>query len=164
MKHLTSVRAVTKAFDGFWMRGAYRIPNGMFPVVQRFLSQETEINTPITEMVVNSIIASPAEGQRFQMGQNVTVQGVAWDAGYGIAQVEISVDGGANWQDATLGPDGGRFAFRPWTHRFTPDSRGPRRIMAKARNRIGQTQVDSLIFNPAGYHNNVVRPTTIAIA
>ncbi len=164
MKHLISVRAATKPFDGFWMRGAYRIPNGMFPVVQRFLSQETDVNTPITEMVVNSIIASPAEGQRFQMGQMVQVQGVAWDGGYGIARVEISTDGGLSWREAVLGADGGRFAFRPWSHRFTADARGTRKIMAKASNRIGQTQVDALLFNPAGYHNNVVKPTTITIA
>ncbi len=36
--------------------------------------------------------------------------------------------------------------------------------MARASNRIGQSQVDALIFNPAGYHNNVSRPTTIVIA
>jgi hypothetical protein len=164
MKHLISIRAATKPFDGFWMRGAYRIPNGMFPVVQRFLSQETEVNTPITEMVVNSIIASPAEGQRFQMGQMVDVQGVAWDGGYGITRVAISTDGGASWRDTTLGADGGRYAFRTWSYRFAADARGPRRIMAKATNRIGQTQVDALLFNPAGYHNNVVKPTTITIA
>jgi len=164
MKHLTSIRAATKPYDGFWMRGAYRIPNNMFPVVQRFLSQETEVNTPITEMVVNSLIAAPAEGQRFQRGQVIDVQGVAWDGGYGIARVDVSADGGATWRPATLGPDGGRFAFRTWSHRFAGDSRGNRRIMAKATNRIGQSQVDTLIFNPAGYHNNVSRPTTIVIA
>src|SRR5205085_2386659 len=110
MKHLTSIAAATKPFDGFWMRGAYRIPNGMFPVVQRFLSQETDVNTPITEMVVNSIIAAPAEGSRFQMGQMVDVQGIAWDGGYGITRVALSTDNGQSWRDATLGPDGGRFA------------------------------------------------------
>ena len=36
--------------------------------------------------------------------------------------------------------------------------------MAKASNVIGQTQAESLIFNPAGYHNNVVRPLTIVAA
>ena len=163
MKHLTSIRAATKPFDGFWMRGAYRIPNNTFPVVQRFLSQETEANTPITEMVVNSLIASPVENQRIQMGQMVNVQGVAWDAGYGITRVEVSSDGGANWRPATLGADGGRFGFRTFSFRFTADARGARRIMAKATNRIGQSQVDALIFNPAGYHNNVSRPTTITI-
>ncbi len=164
MKHLISIRASAKPFDGFWMKGAYRIPNGMFPVVQRFLSQETDANTPITEMVVNSVIASPSEGQRFQMGQTVDVKGVAWDAGYGITRVEISTDGGETWRDAALGPDGGKFAFRPWSYRFAADTRGNRKIMAKASNRIGQTQVDTLLFNGPGYHNNVVRPTNIVIA
>ena len=163
MKHLTSIRAVTRPYDGFWMRGAYRIPNNLFPVVQRFLSQETAANTPITEMVVNSVIASPNEGQRFRTDERVEVRGVAWDGGYGIARVEVSVDGGLNWRDSVLGPDAGRFAFRTFTYGFTADAPGTRRIMAKATNRIGQTQVDTLIFNAAGYHNNVVRPTTVMI-
>ena len=144
------------------MKGAYRIPTGAFPVVQRFLSQENEMTTPVTEMVVNSVIASPAEGQHFAVGQPVAVVGVAWDAGYRIRSVEISTDGGQSWRDAALGPDGGRFSFRPWSFRFTA-ARGAEKILAKATNRIGQTQVDTLIFNGAGYHNNVTRPTTIVI-
>jgi len=164
VKHLISIRAATKPFDGFWMRGAYRIPNNMFPVVQRFLSQETEVNTPITEMVVNSLIASPSEGQRFQVGQMVDVQGVAWDGGYGVTRVEVSNDGGTSWRNATLGPDGGRFGFRTFSYRFAADARGNRRLMTRASNRMGQSQVDTLIFNPAGYHNNVSRATTIVIA
>jgi len=163
MKHLVSIQAVTRPYDGFWMRGAYRIPNNMFPVVQRFLSQETAANTPITEMVVNSVIASPNEGQRFRVGDPVNVRGVAWDGGYGIARVEVSIDGGMSWREATLGPEAGRFAFRSFTYGFVADAQGARRITAKATNRIGQTQVDTLIFNPAGYHNNVVRATTIMV-
>jgi DMSO/TMAO reductase YedYZ molybdopterin-dependent catalytic subunit len=31
MKHLTSIRAATAPFDGFWMKSAYRIPSGKFP-------------------------------------------------------------------------------------------------------------------------------------
>jgi DMSO/TMAO reductase YedYZ molybdopterin-dependent catalytic subunit len=164
MKHIVSLEASAKPFDGFWMKGAYRIPSGAFPVVQRFVTQETDVNTPITEMVVNSLITSPSEGQRFQMGQNVDVAGIAWDGGYGIRTVEISVDGGANWRPATLGKDDGRFAFRPWSHRFAAATRGATKIMARATNRIGQTQVETLIFNGAGYHNNVIRPTTIMVA
>jgi DMSO/TMAO reductase YedYZ molybdopterin-dependent catalytic subunit len=163
MKHLVSIQAVTKPFDGFWMKGAYRLPTGMFPTVQRFASQENEMNTPITEMVVNSLIATPAEGTRVRMGETVNVTGVAWDGGYGIGSVAVSVDGGMGWREATLGNDLGRFAFRPFSFRFTPDSAGPRTILARATNRLGETQVDMLIFNPAGYHNNVVRPTTIMV-
>jgi DMSO/TMAO reductase YedYZ molybdopterin-dependent catalytic subunit len=164
MKHLISVEPVTKPFDGFWMRAAYRIPTGMFPTVQRFATQENEMTTPITEMVVNSLITSPAEGARFRAGQPVSVSGFAWDGGYGIRSVDVSTDNGASWREATLGSDSGRYAFRPWTYQFTPQTAGNQAILASATNRLGETQVRTLIFNGAGYHNNVVRPTTIVIA
>jgi hypothetical protein len=164
MKHLVTVEVVTKPFGGFWMKTAYRIPTGKFPVVQHFLSQMTDANEPITEIVVNSLIASPAEGQQVRVGQPLEIAGVAWDAGYGMRSVEVSVDKGDVWQAAKLGPDLGRFAFRSWTHRFTPQTPGTHTILAKASNVIGQTQAAALIFNPAGYHNNVVRPLTITAA
>ena len=161
MKHLVTIDAVAKPFDGFWVKSAYRIPSGKFPVVQHFLSQMTAANEPITDMVVNSVIASPANNQQVQVGQPVEISGVAWDGGYGLSRVEVSVDNGNVWQAARLGPDLGRFAFRSWTYPFTPQTPGKHTIMAKASNVIGQTQAESLIFNPAGYHNNVVRPLTI---
>ncbi|HYM17774.1 MAG TPA: molybdopterin-dependent oxidoreductase [Micropepsaceae bacterium] len=164
MKHIVSIEASPKSFDGFWMKGAYRIPSGAFPIVQRFATQETDVNTPITETVVNSLITAPAEGRRFQIGQTIDVAGIAWDGGYGIRAVEVSVDAGINWRPATLGKDDGRFAFRPWSYRFQAAARGAAKIMARATNRIGQTQVETLIFNGAGYHNNVIRPTTIMVA
>ena len=49
VKHITSIQATTKPFSGFWMNPAYRVPVGKFPVVARFISQETPANTPITE-------------------------------------------------------------------------------------------------------------------
>jgi hypothetical protein len=67
----------------------------------------------------------------------------------------VSTDNGKLWQEAALGPDLGRFAFRAWSFRFTPPSPGKHTIIARASNMIGQTQADRLIFNPAGYHNNV---------
>jgi len=163
MKHLVTIEAATKPFGGFWMKSAYRIPNGKFPIIERFLSQENDATTPITEMLVNSLTTSPSEGQRFEQGQPVDVTGVAWDGGYGIDIVEVSTDGGKTWNQASLGKDGGRFAFRPWSYRFNPEGPGTYSIAAKATNRLGQTQVETLIFNPAGYHNNVIRPTTITV-
>jgi len=164
MKHLISIEPVTKPFDGFWMRAAYRIPTGLFPTVQRFATQENEMTTPITEMVVNSLITSPAEGARFRTGEPITVTGLAWDGGYGIRSVAVSTDNGASWREATLGQDLGRFSFRPWTYSFMAAAVGNQRILARASNRLGETQTETLIFNGAGYHNNVVRPTTIVIA
>src|SRR5215475_5920361 len=68
MKHVTSITAVTKPETGFWMNPAYRIPLGKFPLVARFTSQDTAVNTPITEMVVNSLISSHAQGASIKAG------------------------------------------------------------------------------------------------
>src|SRR5438128_5209669 len=92
VKHVTKISAVTKPFDGFWMKSAYRIPVGKFPLVARFVSQETAVNTPITEMVVNSLITSHADGAQVNAGATVSVAGIAWDGGYGIRTVEVSTD------------------------------------------------------------------------
>ncbi len=163
MKHLTSIKAVTKPEAGFWMKAAYRIPLGRFPLVARFTSQETAVNTPITEIVVNSLITNPIDGANVRMGP-VSVGGIAWDGGYGINTVEVSSDGGRTWTAATLGEDLGRFAFRTFSYTLSPKARGKQTVMARATNKIGQTQTSELIHNPAGYHHNVVHSVTFNVA
>ena len=150
VKHLTSIEVATRPFDGFWMKSAYRIPVGKFPVVSRFVSQETAANTPITEMVVNSLITAPADGVSVRAGAAVNISGIAWDGGYGIQAVEVSTDAGKTWVGATLGEDAGRFAFRSFSHAFSPKKPGKHVLMARATNKIGQTQTSELILNPAG--------------
>jgi len=164
MKHVTSIKAVTKPESGFWMNPAYRIPLGKFPIVARFTSQETAVNTPITEMVVNSLITSPANDVKVKAGSSVTIGGIAWDGGYGINAVEVSDNGGKSWAAATLGEDIGRYAFRTFSFSFTPKAKGKQTVMARATNKIGQGQTTELIANPAGYHNNVVHGITLDVA
>jgi DMSO/TMAO reductase YedYZ molybdopterin-dependent catalytic subunit len=163
VKHVTSLTPVTKPYDGFWMKSAYRIPKGKFPLVDRFISQETETNTPITEMVVNSMITSHEDGASIPGGSgNVAVSGIAWDGGYGIAKVETSVDGGKSWDLARLGDDLGRYSFRPWSADIAAPAKGAKlAVMARASNKIGQTQVSDLILNPPGYHHNVIQTITL---
>jgi sulfite dehydrogenase len=114
-------------------------------------------------MVLNSLITAPTQGYKAPPGKPVEVRGVAWDGGYGITRVEVSIDDGKLWREATLGKDLGRFSFRPWSFRFTPRSPGSIQVMARASNTVGQTQADKLIFNPAGYHNNIIRPVTVTV-
>jgi DMSO/TMAO reductase YedYZ molybdopterin-dependent catalytic subunit len=163
-KQIVSIQVVSQPFKGFWMNPAYRIPKGKFPVVDRFLSQETEVNTPITEMVVASLITNLKSGQRFRYGQRVEVKGIAWDGGYGMQVVEVSTDGGRTWRPAELGKDLGKFSWRQWTHAFKADRKGVHTVMAKATNRMGSSQTFDLIFNPAGYHNNVVQKIDVQVS
>jgi hypothetical protein len=163
MKHVTSIAAVTKPESGYWMHRAYRIPVGKFPLVARFTSQDTAMDTPITEMVVNSLITSHPQGAAVKLGSVVNVAGVAWDAGYGIKTVEISSDDGKTWLAATLGEDLGRYAFRPFSYSFAAQKRGKQILSARAINRIGQTQTSELIHNPAGYHHNVIHSVALNV-
>jgi len=163
MKHLVTIEASTKPFGGFWVKSAYRVPTGKFPMIQHFLTQMNESSEPITEILVNSVIASPAEGYKLRPGEPVDVRGVAWDGGYGVRRVEFSTDGGKLWREADLGKDLGRFAFRSFGFRFVAATPGTYKVMVRASNALGQTQAESLIFNPAGYHNNVIRPLTISV-
>ncbi len=159
MKHLITINVLTKPQGGFWMNPAYRIPVGKFPVVARFITQETATSTPITEIVVNSLITSHRDGAQIKRGRN-TVGGLAWDGGYGIRRVEISTDDGKTWSDAKLGQDLGKYAFRPWSFELNA-KRGKNMVRVNATNAIGQTQTATLIFNPAGYHNNVMQNITL---
>jgi DMSO/TMAO reductase YedYZ molybdopterin-dependent catalytic subunit len=161
MKHVIAIDALTKPQGGFWMNPAYRIPVGKFPIRDRFLTQENAVNTPITEIVVNSLITSHRDGAKVKAGK-VTVSGMAWDGGYGIRAVQVSTNGGKTWANATLGPDLGRFAFRPWSFNFGA-KRGGNTVMVNATNAIGQSQTGELIFNPAGYHNNVMQNITLNV-
>ncbi len=164
VKHLTSISARTRPEAGFWMNPAYRIPLGKFPVVARFTSQETATTTPITEMVVNSLITSHEQDARIRAGQPITLGGIAWDGGYGISAVEISTDGGKSWVPATLGENVGPFAFRTFSFNFSPRARGKQTISARAFNKIGQGQTTEIIANPAGYHHNVIHTVSLNVA
>jgi DMSO/TMAO reductase YedYZ molybdopterin-dependent catalytic subunit len=159
MKHLTSIKALLKPESSFWMSAAYRIPLGKFPLVARFTSQDTAANTPITEMVVNSLITSHSDGAEVKVGS--LLGGIAWDGGYGIRTVEISSDGGKTWSAATLGSDLGRYAFRTWS--FPLQNKGKQTVMARASNAIGATQTAELILNPAGYHHNVMHSMALTV-
>jgi DMSO/TMAO reductase YedYZ molybdopterin-dependent catalytic subunit len=164
VKQVVSIQALTQPLTSFWMNTAYRIPKGKFPLVDRFVSQESDTSTPITEIVVNSLITSPMEDQRFAAGAPVAVRGIAWDGGYGIRRVDVSTDEGRTWERAELGADSGRFSFRPWQFTYTPHAKGRVNVMARASNAQGATQTEELIFNGAGYHNNVIQKLGIEIA
>lgn len=162
MKHLTRIEVRSQPLGGFWMNPAYRIPKGRFPIVDRFTSQETDTNTPITEMVVNSLITNIHDRGLYKANSPLFVRGIAWDGGYGITGVDLSTDGGKTWAPAELGPDLGRFSWRQWSYAFRP-APGEYVVMARASNRIGATQTSELVFNPAGYHNNVIQSVSIQV-
>jgi len=163
VKALTELSVLDRAFDGFWMKTAYRVPKGLFGE-SRFETQDTEQNSPITAIRVNSLIVDPAPGATLKAGRRAEILGIAWDGGSGIHMVEVSLDGGASWRKVTLGRDLGRYSWRQWRFGLKPMRAGALTLMARASARDGSTQAESLIVNPAGYHHNVVQKIEYQIA
>jgi DMSO/TMAO reductase YedYZ molybdopterin-dependent catalytic subunit len=163
IKALSELTVTDKPFDGFWMKTAYRVPKGMFGA-SGFESQDTEQNSPITAIKVNSLVVDPAPGAVLERGKRVEVLGIAWDGGSGIRNVEVSLDGGKTWRDAKLQRDLGRYSWRQWRYAIKPDQAGAMTLMARAHARDGSTQTDTLVHNPAGYHHNVVQKVDYHVA
>jgi sulfite dehydrogenase len=177
IKAVTDIQVVFDLPKNFWYDTAYRLPRGKFPTIEFWDKDPSAPFVPITEMVVNSLVVKfvnnntkrtiyPYEVENTQIkdikdfarvGDYITVMGVAYDGGYGIKMVEVSVDGGKTWQEAKIIKSDGRYSWVQWEHTFKVEKKGVYKVMAKASNRMGQTQTFELIWNPAGYHNNVVQ-------
>jgi sulfite dehydrogenase len=162
MKHLNQITISSTPIDNFWVTKAYRVPAGMFPVEQPFLTQNNDTTWPITEIVVNSLIAAPIGGEQVERS-GFTIRGVAWDRGAGIARVDISLDGGKSWQGALLDRELGRYAFRTFSLDTGAIPRGAMEIHVKATSNSHETQPDVLKANPAGYHNNVPQRINVTV-
>jgi sulfite dehydrogenase (cytochrome) subunit A len=72
-------------------------------------------------------------------------------------------DGWRHELELMLGTDLGRFSWRQWTFTFTPAQAGEASVMVRARNTAGATQVDKLLFNGAGYHNNIAQKLMLKV-
>ncbi|HEX9707138.1 MAG TPA: molybdopterin-dependent oxidoreductase [Steroidobacteraceae bacterium] len=163
VKSLTELCVLDRPFDGFWMKTAYRVPKNLFGP-SHFESQDSEQNSPITDIRVNSLLIEPAPGATLSIAGATEVHGLAWDGGSGIRSVEVSLDGGKAWREATLVRDLGRYAWTPWRFDLVPPQPGTIAVMVRAIARDGSTQADALIPNPAGYHHNVVQKVEYRVA
>ena len=74
-----------------------------------------------------------------------------------------SADGGRSWRAAELGREVDRYAFRGWTLPFTPDRAGKLTLIAKATNRLGQSQPMEPLWTPSGYMRNCVEPVEVDV-
>ena len=120
VKWLARVDLVDDSYRAFW--------------VQRGYAKAAPFRT-------QSRIDIPADGRTATRdgAGNVVVAGMAWAPHRGIAQVEVSIDGG-RWQPATLAPDLlGPDTWRPWTWQWhaTP---GPHQLRVRATDATGETQ------------------------
>ena len=156
------------ATNAFVVVGRRERSRGLFLDRRAFLAsydptQDDATTWPITDITVNSVIATPLHGETVERS-GFTVRGVAWDRGSGIRNVEISLDGGNTWQNAYLDRELSRYAFRSFRLESGPLPRGTAEIRVRAISNSRETQPDVWRPNPSGYHFNVPQRLTVTVA
>lgn len=148
VKWVTSIEVRHEPFDGYFQR-------------QRYVYETAHGTTPVSTMRVKSIVSSPSDGAT--IGREATVRGWAWSGDGAIARVEVAVDGGTPWRDATLGTASSQYAWTPWEYHVTFPRRGRFVLRVRATDSAGHTQPDAIVWNRLGYGNNAVRHTIVLV-
>jgi sulfite dehydrogenase len=151
---LSNIQVHSTPFEGFWMKKAYVVPKGVPNGNESPDSIATNIE-PISKMNVRSIFVAPEPNGVIAAGRQTDIQGLAFDGGYGITKVELSIDEGKTWFPAKLDADLGKYSWRRWHYAFTPSQKGMYTLQAKATNAKGETQPVHQ-WNHSGYMRNEI--------
>ena len=115
---------------------------------------QPNLTIPAWRLPVKSWITSPtaADTTTVKAGP-VQIEGVAMGGSSAVTRIEVSADGGRNWEVAHLtGPDFGPFAWRLFTALLTLPA-GPAVLVCRASNAAGQQQPERTRDN-TGYFVN----------
>ena len=157
VKWLTEVRVVEEPFAGYQVANGYRIRQ-----------TEEEVGRPVTRMRPRSLMAPPGIPQ-FETRDRIAerghhlLEGRAWSGRAPISRVEVSVDGGSSWEDATLlreFPD--PYAWCGWSHGWTATA-GDHVLCTRATDETGDTQPLEPVWNLGGYENNAVQRVRVHV-
>src|SRR6202453_2222416 len=134
-KWLTEIKILESEFVGNFMSPAYRFPNEPVKPGDAVKPEDTR---PLTGLSVKSVISGPLDGASLKAGR-VAIHGAAWAGEADIAKVEVSTDGGASWNPATLGHDQAHYAWRLWNYEWKAKS-GDYTLLSRATDSQGRTQ------------------------
>jgi DMSO/TMAO reductase YedYZ molybdopterin-dependent catalytic subunit len=154
VKWLTKVIVTDRPYGGFWQTLDYS-------VWERRHGLPTLV--PITAMQPKAVIVSPGLNAAVAAGKPVTVSGMAWAGEKKVAKVELSADGGTTWAAATLTGAEKPFCWRSWEYAWTPTTRGPAQLLARATDAAGATQPDKRDPDRRSYMINHLVPTEVTV-
>ncbi len=126
-------------------------------------AKPTPEDESIWEMPVKSWINTPSDPDQTVKAGKVLISGVAMGGMTAAKSVEVSVNGGKDWQKAEfVGPDLGKYAWREFV--FSADlAPGTHELACRATNEAGDTQPEERRENNRGYLNNSWRDHMVVI-
>jgi DMSO/TMAO reductase YedYZ molybdopterin-dependent catalytic subunit len=157
VKWLGRIEAVVQPFTGYQQAEGYRLK-----------SSDEDPGIPVTRMMPRSLMVPPGvpdfmTRERFLPLEGCVLEGRAWSGWAPVDRVEVSVDGGVGWEDADLGPEVSRQAWRSWSYRWRPAGAGSYELASRARDAAGNEQPLTQPWNLKGYANNEVHRLTVHV-
>ncbi|OQR84145.1 sulfite oxidase [Achlya hypogyna] len=167
VKFLGRIIVSEEEYGGFWQQKDYR----GFPPNVDYATEDFHryAGASIQELPVQSAITEPKGGRLWPLEGSeevdvMTIKGYAWSGGgRNILRVDVSLDGGATWQEATLAPEATAqrynraWAWTPWTLDVDIDDNTKElNIVCKAIDSSYNVQPDTIapIWNMRGVLNN----------
>ena len=159
-KWLTRIELRDVVHDGPKMTGtSYRVP--AYPVAAG-TDVPTEDFEIIERMPVKSLVTFPANGA--ETGMSTEVRGHAWSGDRTVDRLEISVDFGATWQEATLDAPVNDGAWQNWRADVSFPQAGYYEVWARATDSAGVMQPFAIDWNPKGYLNNTMHRVGLRVS
>jgi len=156
VKWLRRIEAVGTAFDGYQMR-AYA------------LRQRSEDDGQALTRIAPRALVIPPGFPDFMSRRRVLrpgthlLEGRAWSGWGEVTAVEVTVDGGATWDPAELGPSAGPWAWRGWSFPWPVTEPGAYAVSARATDATGRTQPADQPWNRGGFANTSIQRVEVTV-
>ena len=162
VKMLNDVEILNAPDDNYWMKTAYRIPDT--PHANVTPGESGFATVPINRMGPRSFFTNLTNGATVKPGAPLSVRGIAFGGDCGVAQVELSDDGGSTWRAAALDFDQGKYGFRRWSAQVAAPPSGTLTLQARCTNANGEAQPTEPNWNAGGFMRNVIESVRLVVA
>jgi sulfane dehydrogenase subunit SoxC len=156
VKWLRSIEVLSEPFTGWQQETAYH-----------FRASAEEQGRPVTRMMPRSLMVPPGipdffTRDRFLQRGPCRLGGRAWSGWGPVERVEVSVDGGSTWADATLDEPLSEYAWRGWSFEWDAEL-GDHELCCRATDAAGNSQPAAADWNLDGYCNNAVQRVRVIV-
>lgn len=157
VKWLGAIEVIDTSFEGYQQAAAYR-----------YSQTRSEPGDAVTVMRVRSLMVPPGipdflTRTRIVERGSVDLFGRAWSGVAPITHVDVSTDGGANWDDARLDAPIGHHAWRSWHYTWQAAEPGSYELCCRATDAEAHTQPVDQRWTAGGMGNNTVHRVRVIV-
>ncbi|MEW5978597.1 MAG: sulfite oxidase [Acidobacteriota bacterium] len=153
VKWLARLQVLEEVFQGYFQSIKYTI---------RRRENGVERAVRLTRMPVKSHILRPSANADLEPGVN-RISGIAWAGEESVARVEVSLDGGATWQQAALVGPQAPYSWVLWEYLWEVRRPGPYALLCRATSAAGESQPTEHDPLRGGYMINFLRPHPVRV-